>query len=194
MTCFVTGTKIKTNKGDVAVESLQPGDLVLTRDNGFQPVHRMCSADLSGRQQLDNPHLRPVMVQVGAFGEGLPKRDTMMSPNLRLTVIEPGRSVLARDNEEFVPLKHLVDNKGVQQVDTTGVTYHHIGFSNHQVVAANGLWAESFQPSDRSLGVIGNAQRLEALEIFPELAQHCRPRKEITTLRRVNRMKFASGF
>jgi len=194
MTCFAYGTKIKTNRGDVRIEELQPGDKVLTRDNGYQPLRRISECALTARQQLDNPHLRPVMVQVGAFGDNLPVRDTVMSPNLRLTVIEASQGILARENETLVPLKHLVDHKGVQQIDTMQVTYFHLGFARHQVVAANGLWAEVFQPNDRSLGVIGNAQRLEALELFPELAQHCRPPRDVPVVKRVNRLKFASGF
>src|SRR6056297_1430822 len=36
--CFVAGTLIKTPLGDVPVEQLQAGDLVITQDHGAQPV------------------------------------------------------------------------------------------------------------------------------------------------------------
>ena len=36
--CFTPGTRIVTDQGEVAVEDLRPGDMILTRDNGFQPL------------------------------------------------------------------------------------------------------------------------------------------------------------
>lgn len=194
MTCFAIGTKIATKRGEVAVQDLKSGDLVLTRDNGYQPVRRISTGNVSARKLLDNPHLRPVMVQVGAFGADMPKRDTMMAPNMRLPIIEDSGRFLAREVEELVSLKNLIDHKGVQQLETIGMSYIHVGFAKHQIIAANGIWVESFQPSDRSLGAKGNAQRLEALELVPVLEIHCRPAAKAKAKKRVSRLKFASGF
>ena len=43
-------------------------------------------------------------------------------------------------------------------------------FDCHQIIRSDGLWTESFQPGDYSLKGVGNAQRGEILELFPELA------------------------
>jgi hypothetical protein len=48
-------------------------------------------------------------------------------------------------------------------------TYIHFMFDRHEVVLSNGAWTESFQPGDYSLKGLGNAQRNEILELFPEL-------------------------
>ena len=37
-------------------------------------------------------------------------------------------------------------------------------------MSSNGAWTESFQPGDYSLKGIGNSQRNEIMELFPELA------------------------
>jgi hypothetical protein len=50
-----------------------------------------------------------------------------------------------------------------------GVTYIHFMFAQHEVVLSDGAWTESFQPGDLSLKGVGNAQRNEILELFPEL-------------------------
>jgi hypothetical protein len=42
-------------------------------------------------------------------------------------------------------------------------------FDRHEVLLANGAWSESFQPGDYSLKGIGNAQRQELFELFPDL-------------------------
>ena len=50
-------------------------------------------------------------------------------------------------------------------------TYIHFMFDNHEVVLSNGAWTESFQPGDYSLKGIGNSQRTEIFELFPELQE-----------------------
>ena len=69
----------------------------------------------------------------------------------------------------LVAAKHLIDNRGVKPVETLGTSYIHFMFDRHEVVLGNGAWTESFQPGDQSLQGLGNAQRAEILELFPEL-------------------------
>ncbi|MCB1366532.1 MAG: Hint domain-containing protein [Rhodobacteraceae bacterium] len=167
MSCFASGTLIATERGEIAVERLLVGDLVLTRDNGYQRITAVSIRRMSGQFLLDNPHLRPIFIKAGALAEDLPERDTMLSPNIRIPTIETSGRFLSRDVEQMVPLKHLIDHKGVQQVDTIGVNYVYIAFSQHEVVAANGVWIEAFNARDYSLKYACNAQRTELFEIFP---------------------------
>ena len=39
----------------------------------------------------------------------------------------------------------------------------------HEVVLSDGIWTESFQPTDTSLKGFGNSQRAEIFDIFPGL-------------------------
>ena len=55
-------------------------------------------------------------------------------------------------------------------VEADSVSYVHILFDQHEVILADGTWTESFQPGDRALSGLGNAERSEILELFPELA------------------------
>ncbi len=174
MACFTSGTLINTSVGPVAVEELRPGMLVVTRDNGLQAISWTGIRPMSGRHLLDNPHLGPVFVKAGAFGNGLPTRDTMMSPNTRLPVTAMIGRFLVAEVEEMAALKTLVDHKGIQQIDTTGISYVHVMLEGHQVIAANGCWVETFMAGDYSLGSVGNSQRNEIFEIFPDLAANLR--------------------
>lgn len=188
MACFTSGTLINTSEGPVAVEDLRPGMLVVTRDNGFQAVTWVGIRAMSGRHLLDNPHLGPVFVKAGAFGNGLPTRDMMMSPNTRLPVTSmTGRFVVA-EVEEMAALKTLVDHRGIQMIDTTGVSYVHVMLDGHQVIVANGCWVECFKTGDYSLGAIGNSQRNEIFELFPELVatqrEQPKPAKRMLRIRR----------
>ena len=74
------------------------------------------------------------------------------------------------EREVLVSAKHLVNpSEGVQTIASMGTTYIHFMFDNHEVVLSNGAWTESFQPGDYSLKGIGNSQRNEIFELFPEL-------------------------
>lgn len=169
MTCFVAGTLIDTVKGPVPVEALRPGMLVATRDNGFRPLRWVGINPMGNRSLLDNPHLRPVHVSADAFGAGLPASDMMVSPNTRLPVAAEKQGPFSRSGEEMLAIKHFINHASVQQVDAVGVRYVHFTLDGHQVVAANGVWVECFDSADYSLNCVGNAQRCEIFELFPEL-------------------------
>jgi Ca2+-binding RTX toxin-like protein len=168
--CFTPGTAIATPRGEVLVEDLKVGDTVITRDNGIQEIRWIGAKPMDGRQLQNNPHLQPVLIEKGALGNGLPERDTLVSPNHRMLVNTDRVALYFEENEVLVSAKHLVNPKaGVQSVTSMGLTYLHFMFDNHEVVLSNGAWTESFQPGDYSLKGIGNAQRHEIFELFPEL-------------------------
>ena len=68
---FATGTTILTPDGDRTIETLQPGDLVLTHDGRSMP------AIWVARQTVANPRnlslgRGPVRIEAGALGPDLP--------------------------------------------------------------------------------------------------------------------------
>ncbi len=161
--CFVQGTMIATTRGEKPIEYLQPGDLVLTRDNGAEELRWIGSRHLGWETLTRNPHLHPVVIRWGALGWGQPAHDLYVSPNHRILVRDDtGDEVLAAAHQ-------LVGNDGIESVEAMGVTYFHLMFDAHQVILSDGLWTESFQPSDYALGTVGNAARAEILTLFPEL-------------------------
>jgi hypothetical protein len=161
--CFVQGTLIATPKGEKPIEYLKPGDLVLTRDNGVQDIRWIGSRHIGWNTLQSNPHLKPVVIRWGALDWGAPANDLFVSPNHRILVRdENGDEVLAAAGQ-------LVGNDGIEEVDAMGVTYFHMMFERHEVILSDGMWTESFQPSDYALGTVGNAARAEILALFPEL-------------------------
>jgi hypothetical protein len=144
---------------------------VLTRDNGIQPIRWIGRRDLDARTLAMNPHLRPVRIRKGSLGNGLPERDMLVSPNHRVLVANDRTALYFDEHEVLVAAKHLVAGDGVAQVAAAGVSYIHILFDRHEVVLSDGAWTESFQPGDYTLGGMGNAQRNELFEIFPELRE-----------------------
>ncbi len=169
--CFTPGTRILTPMGEVAVENLQEGDKVVTRDNGLQEIRWAGKKTLSGRELLANPKLRPILIKQGALGPQQPERDMMVSPSHRMLLVSDQAELLFEEREVLVAAKHLTHLDGVEQVDAVGVDYIHFMCDNHEVVLADGAWSESFQPGEYSLDGIDTEQRAEIFQLFPELQE-----------------------
>lgn len=169
--CFTAGVRLMTARGQRPVEKIAVGDLVETADNGMQVVRWVGSRTLDAVDLMAAPHLRPVRITRGALGEGLPKRDIMVSPQHRMLVrSEIAQSMFGTD-EVLVAAKHLVGLPGIAIADEADeVTYVHVLFDRHEVVYAEGAQSESLYTGAEALKAVGEAARAEILALFPELA------------------------
>ena len=167
--CFTPGTRIATLLGEVPVENLVAGDKVVTRDNGIQEIRWAGRKKIDWRLMTAYPHLKPVLVRQGSFGNDLPERDLMISPNHRVLVATERTALQFDEPEVLVAAKHLIGGLAVRSIDSIGTTYLNILFDRHEVVLSDGIWTESFQPTDTTLKGFGNSQRAEIFELFPEL-------------------------
>jgi hypothetical protein len=168
--CFTPGTRIATPIGERLVEELKVGDRIITRDNGIQEIRWIGNKKLTGHELARAPHLRPILIQAGSLGPNLPEHDMLVSPNHRVLVSNDKTALYFEEREVLAAAKHLTGMKGIDEVGTLGVNYIHFMFDQHEVVLSNGAWTESFQPGQQTLDGIGNAQRTELLELFPELS------------------------
>ncbi|MBT0956862.1 Hint domain-containing protein [Alphaproteobacteria bacterium KMM 3653] len=167
--CFTPGTMVATVDGPRAVETLSPGDLVMTRDNGVQPVRWAGQRYLNDRQLAANPKLQPVRIKAGSLGNDLPLRDLLVSPQHKMLLADVRAEMLFGEHEVLVAATHLTDLPGVERAPSESVTYVHIMFDSHEIIMAEGAWTESYQPGPHVLGNMEDAQREELFQIFPEL-------------------------
>ncbi len=167
--CFTPGTRILTPTGEVAVENLEEGDQVVTRDNGLQTIRWAGKKRLTGQELLANPKLRPILIKQGALGPNQPERDMMVSPSHRMLVVSQEAELLFDEREVLVAAKHLTHLDGVEQIDAVGIEYIHFMCDHHEVVLADGAWSESFQPGEYSIEGIDHDQREEIYTLFPDL-------------------------
>lgn len=167
--CFTPGTLIATARGERRVEDLVQGDRIITRDNGIQAIRWVGAREMTGAEFEVAAHLKPILIQQGALGNGLPERDMMVSPQHRVLIANEKTSLYFDESEVLVAAKFLTGLDGVDVVDVSATTYIHIMFDQHEVVLSDGAWTESFQPGDQSLAGVGDTQRSEILELFPEL-------------------------
>ena len=168
--CFAEGTLIETAFGARRVETLREGDMIRTRDNGLRWLSWIGSVHLDAARLDLAPNLRPVRIAAGALGAGLPARDLILSPQHRVLV----RSAIAQrmfgETEILVAIKHLLGLPGIEAIcPEGGVTYWHILFDGHELVQANGAWAESLYLGRQALAGLSEAGRREVMALFPGL-------------------------
>jgi len=168
--CFAGGTQILTRKGRVCVEDLKIDDEVMTMDNGYQPIRWIGSRKLDSIDLAVNPNLRPIRIEAGALGDGVPEQDLLVSPQHRIFV----RSIVAQrmfgETEVLIPAKKLLGLEGISvDQDATSVTYTHFLFAKHEIVFANGAPTESLFTGQEALKSVGPAARREITALFPEI-------------------------
>ncbi|WP_050518464.1 Hint domain-containing protein [Pseudorhodobacter antarcticus] len=167
--CFTPGTMVVTQKGECAVESLVPGDKVLTRDSGYQTLRWVRARDVSGAELAATPAFQPVCLAAGALGAGLPVRDMTVSPQHRFLMSGTRAEMLFGEHEVLVSALHLINDHSVLRVSVPHVTYIHLMFDQHEIIRADGVWTESFQPGDMTSASMDHAQRAEVFALFPAL-------------------------
>jgi hypothetical protein len=134
--CFLRGTRIATLRGEVAVEDLRIGDLVVIATGGALPIRWIGTRGFIAR--LVNEHHRaallPIRIAAGALGEGSPVRDLHVSPEHMLCL----EGVL-------IPAEKLLNGTTITRADNFDVVqYFHIELPRHAVLYAEGAPAESF--------------------------------------------------
>ncbi|MEM6727098.1 MAG: Hint domain-containing protein [Pseudomonadota bacterium] len=182
--CFCAGTLIATREGARPVEDLVAGDMILTRDNGFQRLRWKKSRRLDA-----SAHLAPVRFETGALGKGLPRRPLRVSPQHRMLMRSKVAARMFGTAEVLIAAKKLLGLPGVTQEGPGPVSYHHLLFDRHEIVLAEGAPTESLHLGDQALRAMDRAQRDELREIFPDLrlAIPARPVAERKSAREVVR-------
>lgn len=163
--CYVRGTHILTPDGEVRIEDLRVGDLVLTRDNGSQPIRWIgCSTALAEGK------LAPVRFASGAFGRGLPHRDLLVSRQHRMLLSSRVVERMFGTQEILVPAIKLLDLPGAALVESgRPVDYFHLLTEQHDIIFAEGAPSETLLSGPEARRAIG-PEGLEEIEtLFPGL-------------------------
>ena len=159
--CFVAGTMIRTERGDMPVERLQVGQMVMTRDDGLQPIRWIGQRTLPAEGRM-----APVQIARNTFGE---HGTVMVSPLHRILVRNEHAELLFGSNEVLAAAQDLIDGRQIRQIEGGQVHYVHLLFDRHQVLWSEGLLSESFLPGPQTTHCFEEETVAEICHIFPEI-------------------------
>jgi hypothetical protein len=178
--CYCTGTRILTERGEVAVEDLKIGDHVITHSNHSVPIKWIGHRELNCERHPAPESVWPVVVRADAFGPGMPSRDLWLSP---------GHNVVSEG--VLIPIGALRNGRTVEQVRQPNVEYWHIELGTHDILFAHGLPAESYLDTGNRCAFSNGGAFIEQHPDFrpKHWAQTCLPLihegREITQSRRL---------
>jgi len=166
--CYCPGTLIATALGDVPVEELKIGDLLLTLSGEMRPIQWIGRRSYSGRFAKGQKHLLPICITAGALDAATPRRDLWISPHHAMFI-----------DGVLIEAKDLVNDMSIFQADMSDgdIDYIHIELEEHAVILADGAWSETFL-DDGSRGMFHNSHEFGALHPEPVSRErrYCAPR------------------
>ncbi len=158
LNCFLAGTRIATPDGEVPVEALKVGDVVLTADGRAVEVWWLGQQFVDTR--LTHPaKVNPICISAGALSEGVPSRDLYVSPDHALEV--DGYLITAMALVNGVSIYQL------RNMPLEGFTFYHIETEVHESLLAEGCPAESFLDYTDTFGFDNAGERVA--RVIPEM-------------------------
>jgi hypothetical protein len=132
--CFGPGTLISTPSGEVEVERLGTGDMVLTQAGAARRVVWVGRGQVMVSRGRRSP-ATPVIVRKGALADNVPHQD------LRVT-----KGHAFHIDGVLIPVEFLVNHRSIIWDDMAQeVTIYHVELETHDVLLANGAPAESYR-------------------------------------------------
>ncbi len=168
--CFTAGTTVKTPDGLRKIECLKVGDLVITADNGSQPIRWIGRRKFNAQALEENPKLRPVRIVSGSLGNNLPKRDLLVSRQHRMLATSKIAQRMFGCTEVLLAAIRLTQLPGVFVDDAAEqVEYIHLLFDEHQLLFVEDAPSESLYLGCEALKALTTEGKSEIYSIFPEL-------------------------
>lgn len=132
--CFYPGTMIATSNGEVAVEELSIGDMVVRHDGSASSI-RWIGRNTVSLMFAGKMKSLPIRIKKDALAANVPSRDLLVSPDHAILV----DGILAQAGA-------LVNGTSiVREADVPSTfTYYHIELADHSLVMAENTPAESF--------------------------------------------------
>lgn len=136
--CYLAGTRILTQDGEVPVESLSIGDRVVTHDGHTAPIKWIGHRAYHPPFTAEPAAIRPIRFAAGCLSDGIPKRDLFVSPEHAMLI-----------DGLLIPAALLVNGRTITQPEPPAdIHYIHVELAAHDAILAEGAWSETFIDDD----------------------------------------------
>ncbi len=133
--CFAPETRLATPDGPRPIADLRPGDLVVTRDHGAQPLRWVGLGEVPGMRRG-----APVWFETGVLGNNAP---LWVSQQHRMLVRVPEALASQHGAEVLLPARAFLNGATVRLMPRPVMRYMHVLFDHHALVEAEGAACES---------------------------------------------------
>ena len=131
--CFRIGTHILSSKGEVPVEKLAVGDLLVTFDGRPAVVKWIGWRSVNFAAHPTPEAVSPIRFARGSIADNVPQRDLYVSPGHAMYL-----------NGALIPAAALLNGTTITQVSSREAVYYHVELEAHSVIFAEGAASESF--------------------------------------------------
>ncbi|QFU08239.1 hypothetical protein PARPLA_02836 [Rhodobacteraceae bacterium THAF1] len=128
-TGLAAGTRVMTLDGQIAVEFLQPGDRIITRQ-GVRP--------LRGIHMVEREGVEAVTIKASALGHDRPEEDITMAADQPLLLRDWRAQALYGADQAIIPAKRLADGEYIAAKTTANLRTFALVFDTPQVIYAEG--------------------------------------------------------
>ncbi|MFK7938983.1 MAG: Hint domain-containing protein [Roseovarius sp.] len=140
---FTRGTHITLSSGaQKPVEYLEPGDTILTRDDGVQQLRWVGQSTVRAVGDF-----APIRIRAGALHN---ENDLLVSPDHRLFIYQRSDKLGAGRAELLIRARHLINGDSVVRHEGGFVDYFQLLFDEHQIIYAEGIAAETLLVDTRT--------------------------------------------
>ena len=137
---LIHGTVIRTRQGDRLIETLSPGDDIVTRRHGFSTLRAVTQS-----QRV----VSTICVRAGSLGHTLPGTDTLL-PSAQTILIRDWRAqAMIGQPQGMIAAGHLVDDGFVCDVGERQLSLYVLSFDRSEIIYAGGLEVLCGAPAPR---------------------------------------------
>ncbi len=165
---FARGTLIQTVHGEVAIEDLQPGDMINTSSG--EPAELIwigsstfVPADAGRRMPL-------IRIMPDSFGQSRPSSFLTVGPAARVLHTPHRLRAESGGARMLTPVAEFVDGVNViEVVPPTPVRLFHLCLTRHAAIQAGGIEMETFHPGAAATQSVSHSLRDRFLGMFPQI-------------------------
>ncbi len=165
---FAHGSPVLTDHGDVAVEDLHPGDMIMKEDG---TAARLLWIGSSLFVPADSGKRTPlVRVMADSLGAGRPSGFLTFGPTARVLHTPLHLRGGGKKKEFLTSFRDLVDGVNIIEISPpTPVRLYHLCLARHATITVGGLPVETFHPGPDFMREVSIRHRDQFLGMFPHI-------------------------